>query len=60
MANEIKIFKKSGIAIGLEINGKRLEGVTGVKINNDYTSNETHESVTVKISDISSLEIISD
>lgn len=60
MANEIKIFKKSGIAIGLEINGKRLEGVTGLKINNDYTSNETQESVTVKISDISSLEIISD
>lgn len=60
MGNEIKILKRKDRITGIVINGQRIDEITDLKINNDYTPNETQESVIVKISNISSLEIISD
>lgn len=58
MENKIKLFKKNNKIVKIELNGQSLKGVTNIKINNDYTTQETKESVIVEISNISSLEIV--
>lgn len=59
MENQIKLFKENGKIVGIELNGQKLKGITNIKINNDYTVQSTKESVIVEISNISSLEIVS-
>ncbi len=59
MENKIKLFKENNKIIGIELNGQKLKGVINIKINNDYTVQNSKESVIVEISNISSLEIIS-
>lgn len=58
--NKVKIYKKGGEAIKIEINGQEMVGVTNIKINNDYAPRNSKESVIVEISNISLLEIITD
>lgn len=47
MENKIKLFKKNNKIVKIELNGQSLKGVTNIKINNDYTAQETKESVIV-------------
>lgn len=58
MENKIKIHKSNGKVTVIEINGQKLTGVKGIKINNDYTPHSSAESIIVEISNISLLEII--
>lgn len=56
----MQIYKKDNMAVKIVLNGQVIEGVTKIKINNDYTSQNSNESIVIEISDISSLEISSD
>lgn len=60
MENKVKIYKKDNRAVKIVLNGQVIEGVTKIKINNDYTPQNSNESIVIEISDISSLEITSD
>lgn len=60
MENKVKIYKKDNKAVKIVLNGQVIEGVTKIKINNDYTPQNSNESIVIEISDISSLEIVSD
>lgn len=56
--NKIKIYKKDGIPIKIEINGQELKGISKIEIKNYYTADNFNESVIVEITNISFLEII--
>lgn len=60
LENKVQIYKKDNMAVKIVLNGQVIEGVTKIKINNDYTSQNSNESIVIEISDISSLEISSD
>lgn len=60
LENKVKICKKDNKAVKIVLNGQVIEGVTKIKINNDYTTQNSNESIVIEISDISSLEITSD
>lgn len=60
MENKVKIYKKDNKVVKIVLNGQVIEGVTKIKINNDYTPQNSNESIVIEISDISSLEIVSD
>lgn len=60
MENKVQIYKKDNMAVKIVLNGQVIEGVTKIKINNDYTPQNSNESIVIEISDISSLEISSD
>lgn len=56
----MKIYKKDNKVVKIVLNGQVIEGVTKIKINNDYTSQNSNESIVIEISDVSLLEIVSD
>lgn len=60
LENKVQIYKKDNMAVKIVLNGQVIEGVTKIKINNDYTPQNSNESIVIEISDISSLEISSD
>lgn len=60
MENKVKIYKKDNKAVKMVLNGQVIKGVTKIKINNDYTSQNSNESIVIEISDVSLLEIVSD
>lgn len=60
MENKIKILKKNNKPVAIEINGNLISGINSIKINNDYTSQKSNESIIVEITNISFLEITSD
>lgn len=60
MENKVKIYKKDNKVVKVVLNGQVIEGVTKIKINNDYTSQNSNESIAIEISDVSLLEIVSD
>lgn len=53
MENKVKIYKKDNKAVKIVLNGQVIEGVTKIKINNDYTPQNSNESIVIEISDIS-------
>lgn len=55
----MKIYKKDNKAVKMVLNGQVIKGVTKIKINNDYTSQNSNESIVIEISDVSLLEIVS-
>lgn len=60
MKNKVKIYKKDNKVVKIVLNGQVIEGVTKIKINNDYTPQNSNESIVIEISDVSLLEIVSD
>lgn len=60
MGNKVKIYKKNNKVVKVVLNGQVIKGVGKIKINNDYTPQNSNESITVEISDVSLLEIVSD
>ncbi|WP_462335699.1 hypothetical protein [Fusobacterium varium] len=60
MENKVKIYKKDNKVVKIVLNGQVIEGVTKIKINNDYTPQNSNESIVIEISDVSLLEIVSD
>ncbi len=60
MENKVKIYKKDNKIVKIVLNGQVIEGVTKIKINNDYTPQNSNESIAIEISNISLLEIVSD
>lgn len=60
MENKVKIYKKGNKVVKIVLNGQVIEGVTKIKINNDYTPQNSNESIVIEISNVSLLEIVSD
>lgn len=60
MENKVKIYKKDNKVVKVVLNGQVIKGVTKIKINNDYTPQNSNESIAIEISDVSLLEIVSD
>lgn len=60
MENKVKIYKKDNKVVKIVLNGQVIEGVTKIKINIDYTPQNSNESIVIEISDVSLLEIVSD
>ncbi|KYM50749.1 hypothetical protein A2U11_08565 [Fusobacterium necrophorum subsp. funduliforme] len=55
--NQIRIIKNGEMGCRVELNGKLLEGVSWIKIKNDYTPEGAQEQVIICLMNISSLEI---
>lgn len=60
MENKVKIYKKDNKVVKVVLNGQVIKGVAKIKINNDYTPQNSNESIVIEISDVSLLEIVSD
>lgn len=60
MENKVKIYKKDNKVVKIVLNGQVIEGVIKIKINNDYTPQNSNESIAIEISNVSLLEIVSD
>lgn len=60
MENKVKIYKKDNKVVKVVLNGQVIKGVTKIKINNDYTPQNSNESIAIEISNVSLLEIVSD
>ncbi len=58
--HKIKIYKKDGHVVKVELDDRALAGVVSVEVNSKYDIKTSQESIKIELTNIESLELIGD